>query len=105
MHDRHMRGALDQLGSPVERGITAADDHDPLSAKRFRVSHDVEDPSPVPRLRTSLRKAPRGKGSDAGGDDDRTRRETILVGDKNEMAIRLLQPRHTVPQVNGLREL
>ena len=52
-------GPLEELYTPIEGGIAAADDDDLLIAKRLGVGDDVVDPTTVPRLGAGLREPAR----------------------------------------------
>jgi hypothetical protein len=70
VRQRDAGSATEQLVGPIERGVAAADDEDPLASKDFWIGDDVEDAPAVSGMGDRLRQPARREGADARRDHD-----------------------------------
>ncbi len=89
MNQRHCRRAIAELVAPVESRVPAADDDNLLAAEILGIRYVIENSLAVPRIRALLRKPPRRKRTDPGGDHHRSRRKAVGLGNQDEVSVLL----------------
>ncbi len=83
-----------QVHRPVERRVTTTDDQDALPRERARVQDAIVQSFVVPTIHVLERQLARREGADPAGDQYRTARILVLVGDDREerLAVVLTPP-------------
>ncbi len=95
-----MRRAGAQLGRPVKRRVTTANDHHPLADEGVGIGDYIMNATPVPRFGARLRQPTRFEGTDTGGNDDGARGEAVGFGDQHVVIVFLLECDNTLTEVS-----
>ena len=89
VHERDLRGGVEQVDDPVEGRVAAAHDHHALARELRLLAHQVGGAAALPggHVDVGHRQLLGLEGAVAAGDDDRARAQVALVGPEDDEVV------------------